>query len=275
MLILDRLREKAVRTASKWRVQLAREDELRPCILCGNETAFSPYSVADQFGLPTRFAVCDRCGLCQQRPMPTKRFLDRLYSTSMYRGLYLGRLRATQSDNEEEVWKARDHAAYIDTLPLPDAPRVLDFGSATGDFLVKLKERRPGAHIVGIEPGTNFSHLYARRLDGLYGSLEELPADAEFDLITSWHVLEHLHDPVTTLAALRKHLAPTGLIAIEVPNLEKIGKNPRGFHVGHLYYFTPTTLTKAFENAGYRVEEVQDHHVVDSRYGMGVLARPR
>lgn len=275
MEFLSKLRPKAVRTLTKWRLRLAWETELVPCVLCGNEQGFTPYQAADQFELPTRFALCGRCGLCQQRPMPTKRFIDRLYSTSMYRGLYLGRFRAAKNVNAEEEWKARNHAEYVETLPLPEAPRILDFGSATGDFLVKLKEHRPRARIVGIEPGTNFSHLYARRLDGLYGSLEELPATEQFDLITSWHVLEHLRDPVATLATLREHLAPTGLLAIEVPNLERIGKNPRGFHIGHLYYFTPSTISLAFERAGFEVIEVQDHHVVDARFGMGALARPQ
>jgi 2-polyprenyl-3-methyl-5-hydroxy-6-metoxy-1,4-benzoquinol methylase len=275
MRITDRLREKAIRTVTKWRLRLTWETELIPCVLCGNQQDFTSYTVDDHFRLPTRYATCNRCGLCQQRPMPTKRFIDRLYSTSMYRGLYLGRFRATKNANAEEERKAREHAAYIDTLSLSEAPRILDFGSATGDFLVKLKEHRPHARIVGIEPGTNFNHLYAQRLDGLYGSLEELPAEERFELITSWHVLEHLRDPVAALAILREHLVPGGLLAIEVPNLVRLGRNSRGFHVGHLYYFTPETMTLALIKAGFEVIEVQDHHVVDSRFGMGVLARTK
>ena len=72
------------------------------------------------------------------------------------------------------------------------------------------------------------------------------------DVITLFHVLEHLHDPRETLVSLKSHLQPQEKILIEVPNTDesllKLYKN-KGFvefyWSCHLYVFTVKTLEKA------------------------------
>jgi hypothetical protein len=63
-----------------------------------------------------------------------------------------------------------------------------------------------------------------------------------------------------------------------VPNLDRVGTLSRGFHIGHLYYFTPATLSAALERAGFAVDPpgVQtdgEPQIADTRFGMRAVAR--
>lgn len=96
--------------------------------------------------------------------------------------------------------------------------RILDIGAGTGHFLNYMKER--GWLVNGIEPGSaarNFA-LEAWKISLLDSDqLFHLP-EKSFDAITLWHVLEHLPDPNSYLAAAAKLLKPHGKLIIALPN---------------------------------------------------------
>jgi 2-polyprenyl-3-methyl-5-hydroxy-6-metoxy-1,4-benzoquinol methylase len=105
-------------------------------------------------------------------------------------------------------------------IPLPTGKRVLDFGCGGGYFLGIC--RKLGAMVQGIEPSPHGAALTRRQgIPVFEGSLEEYLAthgSERFDIITSNHVIEHVPDPVATLAGLRQLLAPDGMMTIAVPN---------------------------------------------------------
>jgi 2-polyprenyl-3-methyl-5-hydroxy-6-metoxy-1,4-benzoquinol methylase len=138
--------------------------------------------------------------------------------------------------------------------------RALDVGCGTGAFLEALQ--LAGWTVEGVEPDDGARALaIAKGLkveeSGALFSLEP----ASFDVITMWHVLEHVHDLQGYLAQLKTLLAPGGKLVIAVPNYTSgdavtYGRYWAAYDVPrHLYHFTPESIK-----------------VLAARHGMQVVA---
>jgi hypothetical protein len=77
-----------------------------------------------------------------------------------------------------------------------------------------------------------------------------------FDLIVSWHVVEHLRDPFGALRRMHELLLPHGLLHLAVPDMAEPHKTPLGlFHFAHLHGFTHETLEMMAAKAGFSVAD--------------------
>lgn len=139
--------------------------------------------------------------------------------------------------------------------------RVLDFGSGSGCFVKNAKLL--AAEVVGVEPERRVHEYWGDKLK-LYGSLED--AGGGYDLITSFHVIEHLPDPRTMLKELAARLKAKGRLVIEVPNsddaLLTLYQNDafqRFYWSQHLYLFNGETLRQLATQAGLRVVSIQQY----------------
>jgi SAM-dependent methyltransferase len=94
---------------------------------------------------------------------------------------------------------------------------VLDYGCGTGDFLTACKKK--GFLIQGIEPN-ELARNQARNQTQvkINSDISDLSKEHKVDIITLWHVLEHVPNPKETLEQLKTHLKPGGHIIIAVPN---------------------------------------------------------
>lgn len=127
---------------------------------------------------------------------------------------------------------------------------LLDFGCGTGDFLKVAKQNK--WKVFGIEPNDQARQIANSKLDGLVFTPEQfLKFETErFDVITLWHVLEHVPDLNTHLALFKKLLKPNGTLIIAVPNYKsydaKIYKSYwAAFDVPrHLWHFSRTAINK-------------------------------
>jgi SAM-dependent methyltransferase len=143
---------------------------------------------------------------------------------------------------------------------------ALDVGCGSGFYLAMLRDM--GWTVTGIDASAEAAR-HARTLNGLdvrVGCAEvTLPelADESFDLVTLWHVLEHLYDPARVLAHIRRLLKPGGLLMLEVPNFSSVCsrlfqsywaplESPR-----HLFQFTPKTLKALLQKNGFQVDRVR------------------
>jgi 2-polyprenyl-3-methyl-5-hydroxy-6-metoxy-1,4-benzoquinol methylase len=148
------------------------------------------------------------------------------------------------------VW-LRDHVS---------GERLLDVGAAGGAFVLAAK--RAGFDAWGIEPTPGFAR-YARETLGLDvrdGRIEEIALDpASLDVVTLWHVLEHVPEPLSKLEQLRTALRPHGHLVVEVPNMASVMARTMGTEWTHLdpdvhaSHFTPRTLRHLLERAGFHV----------------------
>jgi 2-polyprenyl-3-methyl-5-hydroxy-6-metoxy-1,4-benzoquinol methylase len=145
--------------------------------------------------------------------------------------------------------------------------RVLDIGGGYGFFGSELLRRNPAFAVDVLEPSDN--RVQAGKDYILQDKSYPLPnfivsqLDKEFEaanrsrynLVTMWHVLEHVPDPIEFLKMAFNLLAPQGSLCIEVPNsndeLSKLSTafRERAFMIEHISYFSPSTLESTIERA--------------------------
>jgi SAM-dependent methyltransferase len=136
--------------------------------------------------------------------------------------------------------------------------RLLDVGCGNGRFMMQM--RALGWEVCGVETDPESAAQAAEAgLDVRVGPVEAAAfGDAEFDAVTLNHVIEHVHDPVGALRVCHRISKPGGTIAISTPNLNSIGHSLFGANwlaldpPRHLVLFTPASLRKALQIAGFR-----------------------
>ena len=271
--------QRIIRKYYLWRVRFALKVDDRPCVLCGNNSRFTIVAITDRYGLPVKTVTCDDCGFLQTRPAPTEKFLEWFYGSPAYRGLYQGKLRAQAGvDNDDSFRRAETNTAFIRShVNVPHGAAVLDFGSADGEIALALKRIRPDLQVYGLEPGAHFSDANSGKLDGIFGDIREMARDKKFDLITSYHVLEHVRDPIQILIELKKHLTMQGVMVLAVPSVSQYGQNERGsflsenFHIAHLHHFSKDIFEKTAEIVGMKLTYAADEILGDKPYGVRVI----
>lgn len=133
------------------------------------------------------------------------------------------------------------------------AGKLLDIGCGVGDFIHTAEEH--GWQCTGVEPSEEAKAIAKKRIQAdIYSSedLEKIP-DATFDVITMWHVLEHVDDIKWQVSQLQRLIKNDGKIVIAVPNYKSYDATyykekwaaydvPR-----HLNHFNKETLVKIFK----------------------------
>jgi len=126
---------------------------------------------------------------------------------------------------------------------------LLDIGAGTGDFL--LEAQNQGWNAIGIEPSEKAKGIAIGKGIQFAATLEQLE-NQSFDVITMWHVLEHVPDLENQIATLKRLLKPTGTIIIAVPNYKSYDANYYGAFWAaydvprHLWHFSKTSIEKLF-----------------------------
>ncbi|MCP5055840.1 MAG: class I SAM-dependent methyltransferase [bacterium] len=157
-----------------------------------------------------------------------------------------------------QVAAARERGGWHRNVRVEPGMDLLDYGSGAGLFLLVCKEL--GANAMGVDLyDESVERLRARGVEMFLGTLHdfvEANPDRRFDLITSSHVFEHLHDPVEALRLLGGLLKPGGRIHLAVPNAGSWGyRSLRGkWHATdlprHLHQFTPKSMRELVQRSG-------------------------
>ena len=267
-------------------------DESHACGLCGSRNVHFLWHATDKkFRGAGRFAYwrCAGCGLVSLHPRLTEKELAPYYPdyvTAVQRG-HNFRQRLKRMVAEDWYGYGTDRPAVTGwlrktaTFPLRrllsqlprrrPGGRVLDIGCGSGGYLAFLGDL--GWACEGIEQGPN-SRLYAQQRLGLtvhadLGQLQAFP-DRYFDVVTMWHVIEHLGDAFEILPAVHRVLKPGGLLMLRTPNVEsweaRLFKG-RWYGVDaprHVHLFSPGALKRCLARAGFVVTDVHyQYHPVD------------
>jgi SAM-dependent methyltransferase len=217
------------------------------CPICGAFDFTSIYNDArDPVTLDSfRVVECSRCRAAYTIPRPV--FLDRYYPPH-YRayGPFVTRILGALYGLRVSRW------ANIK----PEGTAVLEVGCGPGLMLAAF--RRRGWRVFGIERNEAAGETARQILgpDTVATSLAGLPADARFDLIVLFQVLEHIGEPVALLREYAKRLAPGGLLIANVPNFSSWQSRFAGskwMHLDvprHLVHYTPESMRHTLNCAG-------------------------
>lgn len=229
------------------------------CGLCGADKT-TLVTDKTRFNTSCRFVKCSNCGLVYMNPRPTEEELKFFYSNE-YRSLYNPSTAPKVFDKENNPLAGK-RVTLVDRFASHHG-KALDVGCATGNFLRILKDK--GWQTLGIEPNVEYSD-YAKEqgLDIFVGTLDEKEFDEEaFHVVTLFHTLEHLRNPLDSLLKIKRWLVPGGLCFIEVPNLGtlrlKISRTFRTYYFqpAHNYEFSPLALKRMLEKAGFKVLQLR------------------
>ncbi|TXC85363.1 class I SAM-dependent methyltransferase [Luteibaculum oceani] len=152
---------------------------------------------------------------------------------------------------------------------------ILDYGAGTGEFLAYCKENN--YIVTGIEPSdVAKTHASAKGVNCLSPSeLQNLPPK-EYNVITLWHVLEHVHQLNTTLNHFHSKLKDDGILIIAVPNINSYDASyykeywaaldvPR-----HLYHFTKKGMSQLLKK--HQFELIQTKGMIFDSFYVSLLS---
>ena len=149
----------------------------------------------------------------------------------------------TKTFHERRAKICNSRVKFIEHL-FPKCTSILDIGAGGGTFLNLIRNR------FDLVEATEVSDLCADNLlrDGYkvyHGAFTKLTIPNTYDLVTCWHVLEHIEDikafPIAAAAVTNKYLV------IEVPINRRL-RNPDKNFDGHFHYFSEDSFTRLFEN---------------------------
>ena len=136
--------------------------------------------------------------------------------------------------------------------------KLLDIGSGTGDFLSTCKNN--GWNVFGVEPSKDARTISEKKGIKAVDDLSLLK-EGNFDVITLWHVLEHVENLLEYIEILKTKLKPNGVLIIAVPNYNSFDANYykeywAAFDVPrHLWHFSQESIKKLFSQVFMKVEK--------------------
>lgn len=127
--------------------------------------------------------------------------------------------------------------------------KLLDIGSGTGDFLATAKEKNWA--VFGVEPNPDAITLSEKKGVCVSKELKDI-TETDFDVITLWHVLEHVPDVEDYINEISNRLKTSGIVIIAVPNFKsKDAQHYKQFWAAydvprHLWHFSKTGIQRLF-----------------------------
>lgn len=208
-----------------------------------------------QHGFHLTTVVCSRCAFVFTKPMPERGTYEAFYREAYAR--YYGTITPKPPDDTSDR-EPPDMQAKFERLsgvrPLAGA-KLLELGPGRGSFLWHAMRR--GCTVLGVEPSPEFcSVLTEAGIPHQQCSLGEVNPEkvGRFDIVAMFHVLEHFYDPNEALQHCAGLITPEGLLAIEVPNIDKPFRSLDRYFLRYVHpsNFCPETLQALLAKHGFR-----------------------
>lgn len=235
---------------------------LTNCPYCSSQRIARVLTSKDYFLTSNEFNVdrCYNCGITFTNPIPSDSEMPMYYQSNNY--LSHGGKNSSLFYNVYKLvrafslkWKTK-----IVSEAIGEKGSIMDYGCGTGDFLQTCDGK--GYQIFGVEPSTKAREDATAKLGPVVASSLPSVSERNFDLITLWHVLEHVPDIATTVATLKTYLSLKGILLIAVPNHKSYDAKHYGQYWAaydlprHLWHFDQTTMLTVLGKAGLQVKKI-------------------
>ena len=248
----------------------------RGCPVCGKAELGTPVSYykyfqffTDSGELPKRCdvvdVVCDSCLALYKNPCFSEEGLKVLLAEA---GRSYG---ASEGRESEQVEWLQSSGLLL------GCDVFLDIGCYDGQFLSLLPE---SINRIGVDldmPAIQRGYARDRSIQLIHSSFECFRLPARADVITLFHVLEHLTDPNAVLRRIHQESSAHAKLVVEVPILERGCTNDVNgfFSVAHLTHFSRRSLHSILSTSGWKVEERTDVPDYNGYRVIAVKSRPK
>jgi len=135
--------------------------------------------------------------------------------------------------------------------------RLLEVGCARGDF---LRVAREAFDVSGVEPNPSLAEC-AQDVAPIHRDVIETLPWNEFDVIASFHVIEHVDSPKRFVSAMAERIKRGGLLVLETPDIDSLPfrfmkAKWRQFIPEHYFFFDQSTMTRLLSESGFKVERI-------------------
>lgn len=235
--------------------------QLDVCPIC-SKSDFDKYLTALDYTVSKEqftIEICKHCSLLFTNPRPENSDLGKYYESKDYtshttdnRGIIDRIYRIARKFTLQWKYQTITESKTKNTL------KILDYGCGTGDFLNYCKEK--GNIVEGIEPNEKARKIAQGKNIPVHEQLPNSPQ--KFDVITLWHVLEHIPDLNQTLLQLHQRLDENGIMFIAVPNYQsndaKVYQEKWAAYdvPRHLWHFSKNTMKALIEKNGFQLENI-------------------
>ncbi|MNK79905.1 Ubiquinone biosynthesis O-methyltransferase [compost metagenome] len=192
-------------------------------------------------------------------PQPELQNLGKYYESEDY---------ISHTDNKRSLFEKAYH--FVKNIALknklnlinsqqPQKGKLLDIGAGTGDFLLTAKN--DGWETIGVEPSDRAKNIAKEKGISFVEEISTLE-NHSLDVITMWHVLEHVPDLELQIQELKRLLKPTGTLIIAVPNYKSFDANHyqtfwAAYDVPiHFWHFSKKSIQLLFERVDMKLEKV-------------------
>lgn len=235
-------------------------ETLTKCAVCGSETVVPHAEIKDYFLTEETFqmARCESCGFLFLNPRPEKSEIGRYYKTESYIS-HSDTKKGLVSKIYQKVKRINVSKKYNLIAALISQGKILDIGCGTGDVLKYFSEKN--WDIFGIEPDEGARKTAQTKTKGEIEDEQALSTipDESFDVITMWHVLEHVHNLDERMKTIRRLLKPDGIFVFSVPmheswDAEHYGEFWAAYDVPrHLSHFSQKTASLLSQRYGFEI----------------------
>lgn len=214
------------------------------CALCASTKADVTVVRDAKSGHLLEIATCQHCGLVQHLNIPSDESLKIYYSHNYrqdYKNTYAPKLKYVRRAGIA----ATHRIAHLKTLVDLHGKHLLDIGAGGGEFVYLAS--KSGGLATGIEPNEGYSE-FAKQAYGVDIQTKMLDdiSSACADVVSLFHVFEHMAKPKQVMAKLYEILNDGGHLFVEVPNILQNDASPHNiFFKAHLFYYSKFTLISA------------------------------